>query len=165
MTCDLERLNILLVDDEKSMRYLVRDVLHAFGILNVRLASDAPSAYQMLDEFIADIIILDWQMTPVNGLDLLKRIRTAEDSPDPYVPVIMLTAHTELNRVIECQVAGANSVLAKPIAPITLYRRIERIVEDGYVTRSNVHFLPEVAKFGTASGKSEKQRQILRQIR
>ena len=165
MACDLDGLNILLVDDEKSMRMLVRDVLLAFGFENVRMAPDAPSAYRMLDDFLADIVILDWQMAPMNGLDLLRQIRTAEDSPDPYVPVIMLTAHTELNRVIECRLAGATSVLAKPIAPRTLYRRIERIVEDGYITRSSIYFLPEAAKSGTAAGKSKKQHPALRQMR
>lgn len=156
MACGMEGLNILLVDDEKSMRLLVRDVLHAFGIENIRLASDAPSAYRMLDDFIADIVILDWHMAPMNGLELLKQIRTAEDSPDPYVPIIMLTAHTELNRVIECRLAGATSVLAKPIAPKTLYRRIERVVEGGFITRSNVHFLPEAARNTDGSVKTIK---------
>ncbi len=144
MAYSFGNLNILLIEDDWSMRALIRDILQAFGAGTIRTATDGASGYQMLRQFSADIIILDWLMQPMSGLEFLKLVRNAPDSPNTYIPTLMLTAYTELERVKECRDAGITEFLAKPITPQTLYNRITRVIEDQrqYV-RSETYFGPD----------------------
>lgn len=125
----LERLNFLVVDDNKHMRALVKTILHAFGSKNVHDASDGADAFKELRVFPADIIITDWNMDPLDGIDFTKLVRTGKDSPNPFVPIIMLTGHTEMHRIIEARDSGVNEFLAKPISAKSLYSRIRSIIE------------------------------------
>jgi len=137
-------LNILLIEDDPSMRALIRDVLTAFDVGSVQTATDGARAYDLLRRYSADIVIVDWLMQPVNGLEFLRRVRTAADSPNAYVPTIMLTAYTEVGRVLECRDAGITEFLAKPITPATLYSRIVSVIEDRRVyVRSGDYFGPD----------------------
>jgi len=126
---NLERLNFLIVDDNKHMRALVMSILHALGAKNVIDAGDGADAFKELRHFPADIIICDWNMEPLDGLDFTRMVRTASDSPNPFVPIIMLTGHTEMNRVAEARDAGIHEFLAKPISAKGLYSRIRSIIE------------------------------------
>jgi two-component system, chemotaxis family, chemotaxis protein CheY len=126
---NLERLNFLIVDDNKHMRALVKGILHALGSKNIREASDGADAFKELRHFPADLIICDWNMSPLDGLDFVKLVRTGGDSPNPYVPIIMLTGHTELVKVIEARDSGVHEFLAKPISAKALYARIRTIIE------------------------------------
>jgi CheY-like chemotaxis protein len=129
MAIDLTRLNILLVDDNQSMRHLVKQILTAFGIKNVHECADGSDALQEMRNFPADLIIADWMMEPVDGLDMARLIRTAPDSPNPFVPIIMLTGHTERHRVEEARDAGVTEFLAKPISASAVYQRLTQIIE------------------------------------
>jgi len=126
---NLERLNVLIVEDNKHMRALVRTILLALGVKNVLEADDGAGAFKELRHFPADIIIADWNMEPLDGLDFTRMVRTAKDSPNPFVPIIMLTGHTEMNRVQEARDAGIHEFLAKPISATSLYSRFRAIIE------------------------------------
>jgi DNA-binding response OmpR family regulator len=76
------------------------------------------------------LVITDWNMPPTSGLELIRRIRQSDDSPDPDVPIIMLTGHTELARVKTARDNGVSSFLAKPMSAESLYKRIANLVED-----------------------------------
>jgi len=125
----LERLNLLVVDDNKHMRALVKSILHALGVRSVHEAIDGADAFKELRHFPADLIICDWNMEPLDGLDFVRLVRTGGDSPNPYVPIIMLTGHTEMNRVLEARDSGVHEFLAKPISAKKLYSRIKAIIE------------------------------------
>ena len=114
-TFNLERLNFLVVDDSSHMRSLVRSVLHGLGAKHIEEATDGADAYARLCTYAADVVICDWQMSPMDGLEFVRLLRTATNSPNPFVPVIMLTAHTETKRVMEARDAGITEFLAKPI--------------------------------------------------
>ena len=126
---NLERLNFLVVDDNKHMRALVTTVLHALGARNVVEAADGADAYEELRRFSADIIVCDWNMAPLDGLDFVRLVRTGHDSPNPFAAIIMLTGHTEMDRVLEARDAGVHEFLAKPISAKALYSRIRAIIE------------------------------------
>jgi DNA-binding response OmpR family regulator len=128
-TYNLERLNFLVVDDNRHMRMLVKTILHALGSKNVVEAEDGADAFREMRTFPADIVICDWNMEPLDGLDFVRLIRTGKDSPNPFVPIIMLTGHTEMNRVVEARDAGVNEFLAKPISAKALYGRIQSVIE------------------------------------
>ena len=86
-------------------------------------------AVKVMKKFQADIVLTDWHMEPQDGIDLVRIIRNSKDSPNPYVPIIMLTGHTELQRVIDARDAGVNEFLAKPLSAKSLYGRIATIIE------------------------------------
>lgn len=126
---NLSRLNILIVDDNANMRRVVRNVLHTFGIQNIAEARDGSTALEMLKTFKADIAISDWIMEPMDGVQFVRTVRTAPDSPNPFLPIIMLTAHSDAFRVVHARDSGINEFLAKPVSAKLLYLRITSIIE------------------------------------
>ena len=141
---NLERLNFLIVDDNKHMRALVQGILHALGVKNCLGAIDGADAFKELRHFPADIIICDWNMQPLDGLDFTRLVRTGKDSPNPFVPIIMLTGHTEMNRVVEARDAGVHEFMAKPISAKGLYARIKAIIERPRpFVRAGMYFGPD----------------------
>lgn len=144
MAYNFQNLNILLVEDDNYMRFLVRDILKIFGIDNIRTARDGTAGYQELRNFPADIVIIDWLMQPMNGLEFLNKLRNANDSPNPYVPTIMLTAFSEIERVKTSRDMGITEFLAKPFTPQGLYNRIVSVIEDQRMyVRSGDYFGPD----------------------
>ena len=144
MAYDFKLLNILLVEDDPSMRALVRDILVAFGIQNVQTASDGRQGYAELRHFAADIVVTDWVMEPLDGIDFTRMIRSAADSPNPFVPIIMLTSHTARARVMEARDVGVTEFLAKPITANGLYTRIATIIEHPrQFVQTSVYFGPD----------------------
>ena len=127
---NLERLNVLVIDDNKHMRALVKSLLHALAIKNILEASDGADAFKELRHFAADLIICDWSMSPLDGLDFVRLVRSGNDSPNRFVPIIMLTGHTETHRVMEARDCGINEFLAKPISARGLYARIRQIIDN-----------------------------------
>jgi len=156
---NIERLNFLIVDDNKHMCLLVKSILNAFGVRNVVEAADGADAFKALKHFPADIIICDWVMQPLDGLDFVRLVRTGKDSPNPYVPVIMLTGHTEMHRVVEAREAGVNEFLAKPISPMKLYARITSIIErQRNFIKTKSYFGPDRRRQKLASYKGPERR-------
>lgn len=125
----LENVNVLVIDDNKHMCKLVSEILRALGVRNVRDIDDAAKAFEELKQFSADIIIVDWHMEPMDGIEFVRLIRTAEDSPNPFLPIIMLSGYTEMQRITEARDAGINEFLAKPISAKALYQRIVSIID------------------------------------
>lgn len=144
MAYNLRKLNILLIDDDSTMRALLRDILKAFDVGDVRTASGGARAYAELQNYHADIVIVDWLMKPMSGLEFLKRVRLSDDTPNPFVPTIMLTAYSDKRRVLASRDAGTTEFLIKPITPTRLYNRIAAVIEDNrcYV-RSEGFFGPD----------------------
>ncbi len=156
---NLERLNFLIVDDNKHMRALVKSILHALGAKNVLDASDGADAFKELRHYPADIIICDWNMDPLDGLDFTRLVRTGNDSPNPFVPIIMLTGHTEMNRVVEARDSGIHEFLAKPISAKGLYSRIRAIIEHPRpFVRAGLYFGPDRRRRSLASYMGQERR-------
>jgi len=126
---DLENLNVLLVEDNKHMQLLLKETLRSFRVKNVRVADDGADAIKEMRTFAVDLVIADWNMQPIDGLEFVKMIRTSSDSANPYVPVIMLTGHTETHRVFEARDSGITEFLAKPVSAKGLYQRICMVIE------------------------------------
>jgi CheY-like chemotaxis protein len=127
MPQNFERLNVMIVDDNVSMRHLLKEILLAFGIVRIAECSDGKEALSHLKSFQADAIFADWMMEPMNGLEMARSLRT--DSDRPYIPIIMLTGHTERHRVEEARDAGVTEFLAKPISANAVYQRLQEIVK------------------------------------
>lgn len=140
----LDKLNVLIVDDSKHMRQLMRSLLHAFGVGYVQEAVDGREAFIRLSQGGFDLILCDLVMEPVNGLDFVERVRKGKDSPDPFVPIIAVTGFTEQYRVMVARDAGVNEVLAKPISAKELATRIQAVIENPRpFVRTKTYFGPD----------------------
>ena len=124
-----ERLAFLLVEDNTHMRSLIKGILIALGAHSIKECSDGADALKLLRDFTPDIIICDWMMEPLDGIQFTRLVRQASDSHNPYVPIILLTGHTEVARIREARDTGVNEILAKPVSVQGLMLRIQAIIE------------------------------------
>lgn len=133
---DLTNLKILVVDDYTPMRRIFWNVLRELGVYNVVEAENGAEALRMMKGEIGDpavkpdILITDQMMKPIDGLQLTRMIRQNRDSPNPFLPVIMVTALTEIEHVIKARDAGVNEFLAKPVSARLLYCRLKSVIEN-----------------------------------
>lgn len=126
---DLSNLHVLLVEDNKYMQLLLQNVLRTFKIRRVQTAPNGAEAFKLMRAIHPDIVICDWQMDEVDGVEFTRLVRTGVDSPNPYVPIIMLTGHSEVRRIFEARDAGITEYLVKPISAEMIYERICRVIE------------------------------------
>ncbi len=126
---DIRNLKILVLDDDANMRHLITTILGSLGVRDISTAADANKAFGQLYEFEADLIICDLRMEPVDGIEFTHMVRTRENSPNCYVPIIMLTGHAEKTAVEKSRDAGVHEFLAKPVSATKLYEKIRNIIE------------------------------------
>jgi len=124
-----ETLRALIVEDNAHMRSLLRALLNSIGIKDIAEAPNGQSGLILLRERRCDLVLTDLAMKPMDGLEFTRRVRTDEQSPNPFVPIIMVTGHTERYRVEAARDAGVTEFLAKPVTAHNLFARIAEIVE------------------------------------
>ena len=131
MALDFTRLKVLIIDDNDFMRRLLRELLWALDCKpdNIRFAANGRDGLDALREYPTDLIICDINMRPVNGKQFTLRVRTHPKSPDPYVPIIICTAHAEIEHICGARDSGANEILRKPVTAGSVYERIRAVVE------------------------------------
>jgi len=112
------------------MRSVVAGFLDSLNIVNIREVKDANDAWALCDSFNPDLLIADWNMPPTSGLDLTRKIRTAPESNNRFLPIILLTAYNEEHRIIEARNAGISEFLLKPVTANGFFDRIMAVVED-----------------------------------
>lgn len=136
---NLDSLYVLVVDDNSHMRAIVVAILRGAGIGIVKEASDGADAMELMRAGAPDIVIVDLNMFPIDGLEFTKMTRTAVDSQFPFVPIIMMTGHTERSKVLEARDAGVNEIVAKPISAKTLLDRIVAVIKQprGFIKTSS----------------------------
>ena len=121
-----KRTPILVVDDYKTMVRIVRNLLHQLGFEDVDEANDGASALAKLRARRFGLVISDWAMEPMNGLELLQQVRA--DPELKAMPFIMITAENRKDRVSKAEQAGANSYIVKPFTAETLKDRIALVM-------------------------------------
>src|ERR1700691_2209736 len=122
------RLRFLVIDDNAHMRRIVRTLLHGFGVREVYEAEDGAAGLEAFTHYVPDIVLADWVMPIFDGLELTQMIRQAGAYGNHYVPIIMLTGHSEKKRIISARDAGVTEFMAKPISAKALYERILNVV-------------------------------------
>jgi len=138
-----DRLKVLVVDDNAHMRKLVVTILQAFGVSQIHEADSGNRAWTVLRESNPDVIVADWVMEGMSGIELVQKIRTDPSTPNPFVPVIMLTGHTHIDHVRQARDAGVNEFIAKPVSVKTMMSRLVAVIEHPrpYV-RTSAYFGP-----------------------
>ncbi|MGO4408656.1 MULTISPECIES: response regulator [unclassified Brevundimonas] len=124
----LQSLDILLADDNPNMRAIVCVMLKSIGVTRVREVEDGAAALEALKTHPADLAIVDFKMLPVDGVTFTQLIRTAPDSPNPYLPIIMMTGHSEKRRVAQARDAGVTEFVTKPVNAQALLTRIQAVI-------------------------------------
>jgi len=125
----LSKLKFLVVDDNAFMRSIIRRVLSALEVDEARDANDGEAALKILDDYAPDIIITDWKMEPVDGVEFTRKLRRDMDSPNPFIPIIMVSGYGDMSRIIEARDAGVNEYVVKPFSATTLFSRIQAVIE------------------------------------
>lgn len=120
-------LKFLVVDDFSTMRRIVKNLLHDLGYNNVAEADDGNTALPMLKSGGYDVLITDWNMPGMAGLELLKAVRA--DSTLAKMPVLMVTAEAKREQIIEAAQAGVSGYVVKPFTAETLKAKLEKLLE------------------------------------
>lgn len=125
MDDDFERSTVLLVEPHQLVRRILRDILHGMGVGNVTAVDSTELAYGFITDTHVDAIFVDWS-DATDAVALMRRLR-APDCPNPYVPVVIMTAFCDREHMRQARDMGANEYLLKPFAPHTVACRLKSV--------------------------------------
>jgi two-component system chemotaxis response regulator CheY len=125
MSVDMN-MNILIVDDYKTMLRIIRNLLKQLGFNNVDEATDGSMALQKLRDKDYGLVISDWNMEPMTGIQLLREVRA--DSKLKALPFIMITAESKTENVVAAKEAGVNNYIVKPFNAATLKTKLSSVL-------------------------------------
>ena len=116
---------VLVVDDYKTMIRIIRNLLKQLGFTNVDEAKDGAEAFDLMQKRRYGLVISDWNMEPMTGYELLKKVRSDESLQK--TPFIMITAESKTDNVIAAKKAGVNNYIVKPFNASTLKAKIDAV--------------------------------------
>ncbi len=122
-----KNINVLIVDDYQTMLRIIKNLLKQVGFDNVDEATDGSMAFNMLQNKNYGLVISDWNMEPMTGLELLQKVRASNENY-AKVPFIMVTAESKTENVIAAKQAGVNNYIVKPFNAETLKTKIESVL-------------------------------------
>ena len=120
-------MKILVVDDFSTMRRIIKNLLRDLGFNNTSEADDGLTALPMLKSGNFDLLVTDWNMPGMQGIDLLKAVRAEPDENLNSIPVLMVTAEQKKEQIIEAAQAGVNGYIVKPFTALILKEKLEKI--------------------------------------
>ena len=120
-------MKILIVDDFSTMRRIIKNLLRDLGFNNTAEADDGKTGLPMLQAGSYDFLVTDWNMPGMSGIDLLKAVRS--DDALKEMPVLMVTAESKRDQIVEAAQAGVNGYIVKPFTATTLKEKIDKIFE------------------------------------
>jgi two-component system chemotaxis response regulator CheY len=121
---NLADLRILIVDDDQFMREMIKQIIHSFGVDAIEMADAGESGLDLVASFKPDVMLCDVEMSPMSGIELLRRVRRHADAKLRETAVIMLTGHAEMRVVDQARLLRANGYLVKPVSPSQLNARL-----------------------------------------
>jgi len=158
--CDLSKLNFLIVEDSRFKLSLVRQQLRTFDAGEIFECLDGAEAFETLATKRVDFVITDSDMSPVDGLSLVRHIRTGAQSPNPEVPIIILVENPSLNKLTDARDIGATDVLSKPVSPKMLFDRIQNVIRNNRTfVRAGEFVGPDRRRRKPGDRKEEERRQ------
>ena len=122
-----KNMKILVVDDFSTMRRIIKNLLRDLGFTNVQEADDGITALPMLQAGDFDFLVSDWNMPGMTGIDLLRAVRA--DPQLASLPVLLVTAESKREQIVEAAEAGVNGYVVKPFTAGTLQEKISKIFE------------------------------------
>lgn len=125
----LEGVSALILEDNAHMRGLLRVILASFGVRRIEEAADCNQALALVAGGDIDIAFVDFKLSGLDGIDFCKSIRNDSESPNRYLPLVMITAYSERGRVLEAINAGVDEFLVKPVRAVDVANRVNAVVE------------------------------------
>jgi len=125
---DFQSLSIVVADDSSYMRRIIRAILTGFGCRRIVEASDGADALENIVSIGPDLLLLDLVMPVLDGIEVMRMIRSPDTFAFPYLPVIMISAHSERRHILRATESGAHEFVRKPLSARTLYDRVASIV-------------------------------------
>ncbi len=122
-------MNILIVDDYSTMLRIIKNLLKQLGFSNVDEATDGTMALEKIKGKSYGLVISDWNMEPMTGIELLKQVRGSNDNYKD-VPFIMITAESKTENVVAAKQAGVNNYIVKPFNAETLKGKMASVLGD-----------------------------------
>lgn len=120
-------MRVLIVDDFSTMRRIIKNLLSDLGFNNTVEAEDGHSALAVLRQDAVELVITDWNMPGMSGIELLRAIRA--DAKFRALPVLMVTAEAKREQIIEAAQAGVNGYIIKPFTAQTLEEKLAKVFE------------------------------------
>ncbi|MCD6139325.1 MAG: response regulator [Deltaproteobacteria bacterium] len=118
-------MKVLVVDDFATMRRIVKNILKEIGFKNIVEADDGSTALEVLKKDKIDLVLADWNMPRMTGLDLLKAVRSDESLKK--TPFVMVTAEAQKSCVLEAVQAGVSNYVVKPFTANTVRKKLEQV--------------------------------------
>lgn len=125
----LRNVSFLVVDDCDFTRRVSAQILRCFGAEDIYEAFDGEDAKHQVADHNPDIVLTDWMMKPMDGIQFTRWTRTGSDTPDPFLPIVMMSSYSDADRVLEARDAGVNEFLVKPMTPKGLMKRLQSVIE------------------------------------
>lgn len=129
MTYKLENAKVLVVEDMRPMQMLLKSLLGIYGFSDVYTAGGGDEGFSVYCRVNPDLIITDWIMDNGDGLSMIRKIRKDKKSPNPYVPILIVTGFSSRIRVEKARDNGVTEFLVKPFTSKELYAKIEHVIE------------------------------------
>jgi two-component system, chemotaxis family, chemotaxis protein CheY len=126
---NLGALSILVIDDQPFFRVLLTEVLRSLGVGNVAIAVDGEDGFDAFQDIRPDVVITDWMMPKLDGIDLTRRIRNLSDEAQQKVPVILVTAKSERSQIDLARSSGIDEFILKPISAKAICDRLREVIE------------------------------------
>lgn len=130
MTYQLNNIRVMVVDDNQPIRLLLRSLLLDLGIGMVDVAPNAQQGWDLFCQYKQDLLLIDWPATNTSALDFVQKIRRDAASPNPLVPILLMTGFSNEERVYKARDAGITEFLMKPFTIQNLVRYLTHIVEN-----------------------------------
>lgn len=130
MTINLKSLKVLVVEDIQPMRELIASVLDSLGFGSIETAESAERGLELTKKLNPDIIICDWMLPNRDGIYFIKDVRMNDTYPNRYVPIILLTAHSEMESVDIARDAGMTEYIIKPFTAAQIAKRIVHVINN-----------------------------------
>ncbi|SPH17913.1 Chemotaxis protein CheY [Defluviimonas aquaemixtae] len=128
MPFDFRNLSVLVVEDTAPLRRMVESILDTMGVGTIYSAADGQTGYEKFKRCNPDIVLADWHMAPVNGIELTRVIRNDQMSPNRMVPVILVTGYSAIERVSEARDSGITEFMVKPFSANDLAKRLAYVI-------------------------------------
>lgn len=122
-----KNIKILIVDDFATMRRIIKNLLRDLGYTHTEEAGDGLTALPLLQSGEFDLLVTDWNMPGMHGIDLIKAVRS--DDRLKYLPVLMVTAESKRDQIVEAANAGVNDYVVKPFTASVLEQKLRKLFE------------------------------------
>lgn len=128
MAIRFNNLSILVAEDNKAMLSLIRAVLNTLEFQDIHTSANGEDAWRVFQSQKPDIVLTDWEMETMTGIELVRKIRRDPDSANRMIPVVILTGYALPERIIEARDAGVTEFLVKPFTAKELANRLAYVI-------------------------------------